>query len=302
MLERWRENDWQALISHNKFSGFYVFHLKEKCMNFRSRFAALILVVLSMFIMDCSTVPITGRRQLSLIPASEIMSTSFTQYDQFLKENKLSTDQQATAMVKRAGKRIQNAVERYMSDNGMRDQLAGYKWEFNLIESKDVNAWCMPGGKVVVYSGILPVTKTEEGLAVVMGHEIAHAVAEHGNERMSQGLLANLGGMALQQALSSKPQQTQQLWMTAFGLGAQFGVLLPFSRTQESEADHLGLIFMAMAGYNPNEAVTFWERMAANKGGSAPPEFMSTHPADATRIAQIKEELPEAMRYYKSGK
>jgi len=271
-------------------------------MNFRSRFVAIILVVLSTVIMDCSTVPITGRRQLSLIPASEIMSTSFTQYDQFLKENKLSTDQQATATVRRVGTRIQGAVERYMSDNNMRDQLAGYKWEFNLVESKDVNAWCMPGGKVVVYTGILPVTKTEEGLAVVMGHEIAHAVAEHGAERMSQGLLANLGGMALQQALSSKPQETQQLWMSAFGLGAQFGVLLPFSRTQESEADHLGLIFMAMAGYNPNEAVTFWERMAANKGGSAPPEFMSTHPADDTRIAAIKSELPEAMRYYKTGK
>ncbi len=258
--------------------------------------------ICSLVLIACSTVPITGRRQLSIIPSSEIMSTSFTQYDQFLKENKLSTDQQATAMVKRVGTRIQGAVERYMAQNNMSDQLAGYKWEFNLIESKDVNAWCMPGGKVVVYTGILPVTKTEEGLGVVMGHEIAHAVAEHGNERMSQGLLANLGGMALQQALSSKPQETQQLWMTAFGLGAQFGVLLPFSRTQESEADHLGLIFMAMAGYNPNEAVTFWERMAANKGGSAPPEFMSTHPADDTRIAAIKNDLPEAMRYYKTGK
>lgn len=267
-----------------------------------SRSTVLMLTVLSFIIIDCSTVPITGRRQLSLIPASEIMTTSFQEYDQFLKENKLSTDQQATAMVKRIGNRVQGAVERYLSANNMSDQLQGYKWEFNLVESKDVNAWCMPGGKVVVYTGILPVTKTEEGLAVVMGHEIAHAVAEHGNERMSQGLLANLGGMALQEALSNKPQQTQQLWMTAFGLGAQFGVLLPFSRTQESEADHLGLIFMAMAGYNPNEAITFWERMAANKGGSSPPEFMSTHPADDTRIAEIKKELPEAMRYYKSGK
>ncbi len=260
------------------------------------------LTVLSFVFMSCSTVPITGRRQLSLVPSAEIMSTSFQQYDQFLKENKLSTDQPATAMVKRIGKRVQGAVERYFSDHNMSDQLDGYKWEFNLIEAKDVNAWCMPGGKVVVYSGILPVTKTETGLAVVMGHEIAHAVAEHGNERMSQGLLANLGGMALQEALSNKPQQTQQLWMTAFGLGAQFGVLLPFSRTQESEADHLGLIFMAMAGYNPTEAVAFWERMAANKGGSAPPEFMSTHPADDTRIAQIKKDLPEAMQYYKSAK
>lgn len=267
-----------------------------------SRPAILMVTVLSFVFVTCSTVPITGRRQLSLIPSSEIMGASFGQYDQFLKENKLSTDQQATAMVKRIGKRVQGAVERYLSDHNMSDQLEGYKWEFNLVESKDVNAWCMPGGKVVVYSGILPVTKTEDGLAVVMGHEIAHAVAEHGNERMSQGLLANLGGMALQEALSNKPQQTQQLWMAAFGLGAQFGVLLPFSRTQESEADHLGLIFMAMAGYNPTEAVAFWQRMAANKGGSAPPEFMSTHPADDTRIAQIKKDLPEAMKYYKAAK
>ncbi len=268
----------------------------------RSRIAALMLTVLAFIMVDCSTVPITGRRQLSLIPSSEIMTTSFQQYDQFMKENKLSTDQQATAMVKRIGGRVKGAVEKYFADHNISDQLDGYKWEFNLVEAKDVNAWCMPGGKVVVYSGILPVTKTEEGLAVVMGHEIAHAVAEHGNERVSQGLLANLGGMALQEALSNKPAQTQQLWMAAFGLGAQFGVLLPFSRTQESEADHLGLIFMAMAGYNPTEAVAFWQRMAANKGGSAPPEFMSTHPADDTRIAQIKKDLPEAMKYYKAAK
>jgi predicted Zn-dependent protease len=200
-------------------------------------------------------------------------------------------------MVKRVGRRIQGAVEKYMTDNNFRHQLEGYQWEFNLVESKEVNAWCMPGGKVVVYTGILPVAKDENGLAVVMGHEIAHAVAKHGNERMSQGLLTELGGVALSVALRDKPQQTQRLFMNAFGVGAQVGVLLPFSRTHESEADHLGLIFMAMAGYDPHGAVTFWERMA-QQGGSKPPEFLSTHPSDQTRINKIKAELPEALKYY----
>jgi predicted Zn-dependent protease len=264
--------------------------------------SSIALALLTLLFATCSTVPITGRKQLSLIPSSQMLGMSYQQYGDFLKQNKVSADLQATAMVKRIGGRIQGAVETYFSQQKLSDQLKDYKWEFNLVEAKDVNAWCMPGGKVVVYTGILPVTQTEAGLAVVMGHEIAHAVAEHGGERMSQGLLAQLGGMALQEALSSKPQETQQLWMTAFGLGAQYGVLLPFSRTQESEADHLGLIFLAMAGYDPNEAVTFWQRMASNKQGQAPPEFMSTHPADETRIAQIKQELPEALSYYKKPK
>jgi len=167
------------------------------------------------------------------------------------------------------------------------------------VEDKEVNAWCMPGGKVVVYSGILPVTQGEAGLAVVMAHEIAHAVAEHGNERMSQGLLAQFGGMALSEALSARPEATQNLWMTAYGVGAQYGAMLPYSRLQENEADHLGLIFMAMAGYDPNEAVTLWQRMATQKGGTAPPEFLSTHPSDAARIENIRRLIPEAMRYYK---
>lgn len=250
----------------------------------------------------CSTVPLTGRTQLNLIPASQMLSMSYQEYGTFLKSNKLSTDTQATAMVKRIGGRIQGAVERYFREKGIQGSLAGYQWEFNLVEDKQVNAWCMPGGKVVVYNGILPVTQTEEGLAVVMGHEIAHAVAEHGNERMSQGLLAELGGAALDVALENKPQQTRELWQSAFGLGAQVGVLLPFSRTQESEADELGLTFMAMAGYDPREAVAFWQRMSANKAGQAPPEFLSTHPSDQTRIRQIQEHLPQALKYYTPSK
>jgi predicted Zn-dependent protease len=259
---------------------------------------ALPVVLLAALFLTCSTVPLTGRKQLNLIPSSTMLSMSFQEYGDFLKSNKLSTNKAATAMVQRVGSNIAKGVEQYFAQKGLSSELNGYAWEFNLVESDEVNAWCMPGGKVVVYTGILPVTKDETGLAVVLGHEISHAVAEHGNERMSQGLLAQFGGMALEAALDKKPAETKALWMTAFGVGAQVGVLLPFSRTQESEADRLGLIFMAMAGYNPQSAVTFWERMAA-QGGGKPPEFLSTHPSDQTRINDIKKELPEAMQYYK---
>ncbi len=247
----------------------------------------------------CTTVPITGRSQLNLIPGSSMLSMSLQQYDTFLKEHKLSADKKQTEMVKHVGARIQEAVERYFASSGMSSRLSGYQWEFNLVEDKEVNAWCMPGGKVVVYTGILPVTQGEAGLAVVMGHEIAHAVAEHGNERMSQGLLAQFGGMALAEALAAKPAATRQLWMTVYGVGAKYGAIMPYSRLQESEADHLGLIFMAMAGYDPNEAVSFWRRMSAQKGGQAIPAFLSTHPSDAARIDNIRRLIPETMRYYK---
>lgn len=257
------------------------------------------LILMSILFIQCSTVPITGRKQLSLIPASEMQSLSYQQYGDFLKSNKLSTDQNSIAMVKRVGVRIQHAVEQYMAQNNLSSSLNGYNWEFNLVQDPQVNAWCMPGGKVVVYTGILPITQDENGLAVVLGHEIAHAIAQHGDERMSQGLVAQLGGMALQEAIKSKPAVTQQIFMTAFGVGTQVGVLLPYSRLQESEADHLGLIFMAMAGYDPRLAVPFWQRMSSMNTGAKPPEFLSDHPADATRIQAIKNELPEAMKYYK---
>ena len=247
----------------------------------------------------CSTVPITGRKQLSLIPASEINAMSFEEYRSFLASHKVVTGTREANGVKRVGSRIQRAVERYFADKGMSDHLEGYEWEFNLVDDPQVNAWCMPGGKVVVYTGILPVVKDETGLAVVMGHEIAHAIANHGNERMSQGLVVQFGGAALSTALSDQPQETHDLFMTAFGAGAQVGVLLPFSRTHESEADHMGLIFMAMAGYDPREAAGFWERMASLGGGAAPPEFLSTHPSDETRIRNIEKRLPEALEYYK---
>ena len=259
----------------------------------------LIFLFLSVLISSCSTVPITGRKQLDLIPDNQMLSMSFSQYDQFLKSNKESTNQHDIDLVNRVGKRIAGAVEKYFAEKNLSSQLDGYKWEFHVIESKQVNAWCMPGGKVVVYTGILPITKTEAGLAVVLGHEIAHAVAKHGNERMSQGLLTQLGGVALSEALKNKPALTQNLFMAAFGVGAQVGILLPFSRTQESEADHLGLIFMAIAGYDPHEALDFWQRMAEIQKGKAPPEFLSDHPSDQSRIEDIKKEMPEAMSYYK---
>lgn len=261
-----------------------------------------VVLLLSCVLLSCSTVAVTGRKQLNLVPMSTMLSMSFQQYDDFLKAHKLSDNQQQTQMVKGVGARIQKAVEQYFAEKKMSGQLKNYAWEFNLVESEEVNAWCMPGGKVVIYTGILPITKDEAGLAVVMGHEIAHAIAKHGNERMSQFLVAQLGGLALSKALEEKPEETQQLWLAAYGLGAQVGVILPYSRLHESEADHLGLIFMAMAGYDPNTAVEFWERMAKMKGGQAPPEFLSTHPSDETRIKKIEELIPEAMKYYKKSK
>lgn len=252
--------------------------------------------------LSCSTVPVTGRSQLNLIPDESMLAMSLQQYDEFLKTHKLSSNQEQTQMVKRTGQRIRIAVESYFNERHMAYKLADYNWEFNLVESSEVNAWCMPGGKVVVYTGILQLINDEDELAVVIGHEIGHAVARHGNERMSQLLAVQLGGIALSTALKDRPEQTRQLWMTAFGAGSELGVMLPYSRLQENEADHLGLIFMAMAGYDPNKAVTFWKRMAEKKEGQTQIEFLSTHPSDETRIRKIKELIPEAMQYFrKSG-
>jgi predicted Zn-dependent protease len=272
--------------------------IKRNDMKVRAILWVILLLGGGIVFQDCSTVAITGRKQLNLIPESQMLSMSLTQYGDFLKSHKLSTDKEATAMVRRVGERIAAAVEEYYREHGMADKLKDYQWEFNLVESPEVNAWCMPGGKVVVYTGLLPVARDEAGLAVVMGHEISHAIAHHGYERMSQQLMAQMGGMALAEALKTKPQETQQLWMTAYGVGAQYGVLLPYSRKQESEADHLGLIFMAMAGYDPHVALAFWERMSAAAKGEKPPELMSTHPSDETRIANIRRLLPEIMKKY----
>lgn len=244
----------------------------------------------------CSSVPITGRNQLSLVSDQEINSMAAQEYQKVLQTSRVSGNAQQTAMVRQVGQRIQQAVETYFRQQNQSGQLEGYSWEYNLLEDPQQNAWCMPGGKVAVYTGILPITQDENGLAVVMGHEIAHAVARHANERMSQQMAAQGLGGVLSAAVGQNPSATQNIFLQAVGAGSQVG-LLKFGRDQESEADRLGLIFMAMAGYNPEGSVAFWQRMAANdQGGNI--EFLSTHPSSATRIADIQRLLPEAQKYY----
>ncbi len=263
----------------------------------------LIAALMLAFVSSCSTVPLTGRRQLSLVPDSQVLPMAFQQYQQVISESKLSTNQQYVRSVKTVGSRISTAVEAYMKELGQQDNVNGFQWEFNVIAEDQVNAWAMPGGKVAFYEGIMPITQNDEGIAVVMGHEIAHAIAKHGSERMSQMLATQMGGAALSVALQSKPQLTQQLALTAFGLGSQVGVLLPYARDMESEADRLGLIFMAKAGYDPRVAPAFWERMQAKSGGGAqPPQFLSTHPHPDTRIKQLNKWMPEAVKVYEQNK
>lgn len=258
----------------------------------------VILALIVVYVAGCSTVPVTGRRQLDLVPSSQLLSLSFDSYKQVIKENKLSTNQTETNMVKNVGVRIKGAVETFMKEQKLESELKNFQWEFNLLESKTVNAFCMPGGKVAFYSGIMPICKDETGVAVVMGHEVAHAIANHGGERMSQGLMQQFGGVAVAVALSEKPKETQQLAMAAYGVGSTVLGILPYSRLHESEADKMGLIFMALAGYNPEEAPAFWERMAKESKGGAPPEFLSTHPAHDTRIKDLKDYMPKALKYY----
>ncbi len=247
----------------------------------------------------CATVPVTGRKQLSLVSSQEINTMSASQYGEVITKGPLSTNADQVAMVRRVGGRIQKAVEQYLAAKGASDQLAGFNWEFNVIQDdKTVNAWCMPGGKVAFYTAILPICKDENGIAVVMGHEVAHAIANHGRERMSQGLLEQFGLNTLGAAMGQNPGLTSQIFMQAIGAGAQIG-MLKFSREHESEADHIGLIFMSMAGYDPQLAPKFWERMSSMGGGQKPPEFMSTHPSDETRIKDLQTWMPEALTYYK---
>lgn len=262
----------------------------------------LALVLVSALLAGCAMNLVTGRNQLSLVPESELQLMATDQYSAFLAEHKvLSPGNKDAAMVDRVGARISNAITKYYNSQGQQSVIEGYKWEFNTVEDKAANAWCMPGGKVVVYTGLLPITQTETALAIVVGHEIAHAIAKHGSERMSQAMMQQLGGMALQIAVAQKPQETQNLFMQAYGVGSTVGAVLPWSRQQETEADQYGLIFAAMAGYNPQEAIPFWERMS-NAGGESPPEFLSTHPSDETRIRKLRQFMPEAMKYYNQAK
>jgi predicted Zn-dependent protease len=257
----------------------------------------LFVFLLGVGIISCAKVPITGRKQLKLLPNSMMMSMGQSSYASFLKENPaVNPPTMQSVGVTNVGVRISQAVEKYMKDNGLSKKIQGYKWEFNVVDSKDVNAWCMPGGKVVVYTGILPLTKDDAGLAVVLSHEIAHAIADHGNERMSQELAVQAAGIGLEVYMQQKPQQTHDLFMSVFGAGSQLG-LLAYSRQHELEADKLGLVFMAMAGYDPERAVSFWQDMS-KIGGTKPLEILSTHPSDARRIAQVQAFLPEAKKYY----
>ena len=264
------------------------------------RYLCLTAVIIA--IAGCSRNAVTGRSQLKLLSDSEVQTMAASEYKQFLTANKVvgPTVSRDAEMVRRVGARLTAAITAYYTSQGKANVLDGYQWEYNLVDSKEVNAWCMPGGKIVVYTGLLPFTQNEAALAVVMGHEITHALAQHGNERMSMGLVQQLGGVALSVALSNKPAETQSMFMNAYGVGSNVGVMLPFSRKDEYEADKFGLNFAAMAGYNPQEAIALWERMEKAAAGSGkPPEFMSTHPSEGNRIVRLKEQMPEALTFYK---
>lgn len=254
---------------------------------------ALSLLVLGL-VYACATNPFTGKSTLALVPDSQILPSAFQQYSAFLQENKVITGTADANRVTKVGTNIKNAAQKYLAAHGNPNYLKDYQWEYHLVDSKEVNAWCMPGGKIVFYTGILPITRDEAGMAVVMGHEVSHALLNHGQQRMSADLLTQLGAVGVSAAVGNKSEQTQALAMQAYGVGAQYGVALPFSRSNESEADEVGLTLMAIAGYNPDTAIQFWERMASQSQGGAPPEFMSTHPSDARRISDLKKLIPKA--------
>lgn len=258
-------------------------------MNLKNKIVVLGAILL---FMSCKTNPFTGKQTLALVPNSQIFPMAFAQYDQFLTENKVIKGTADANMVRNVGQKIAVAAERWLDANGYQGYLKDYKWEYNLVDDKTVNAWCMPGGKIVVYSGILPIADGEAGLAAIMGHEVSHALANHGQQRMSAGTLQQLGAVAGNVAI--KDQQTLNIFNQAYGVGTQVGIMLPFSRSHESEADEIGLYLMAIAGYDPIEAANLWRRMSANSGGQAPPEFLSTHPSNETRIRNIEALAPKA--------
>lgn len=260
----------------------------------------LISALAVMVLWSCGSVPITGRRQLQLVSDSEVLSSSLTQYDSYMKSAKKSTNATQTAMVTRVGTKIAQATEQYLRENGLQDEIKNFSWEFNLVQDNELNAFCMPGGKIVVYEGLMKIISSDDELAVVLGHEVAHAVAKHSNERMSQQLLAQYGSSVLSGALAGQSTAVQAVASEVYGLGAQYGMTLPFSRKHESEADYMGLVLMTIAGYNPDVAVGFWQKMSSS-GSASVPEFMSTHPSDATRIKNIEKELPEIKAKYGKG-
>lgn len=258
------------------------------------------ILVVATVLEACSRIPISGRRQFKMLPESTLMDMSLTSYKQILDTAAVVNGTEESAMIKRVGNKIATAVEGYLKSTKHLKRIEGYTWEFNLIEDTLVNAWCMSGGKVAFYTAILPICETETGVAVVMGHEIAHAIAQHGNERVSQGLALQMGGVALDVAASTRSEETRALVQLAYGVGANVGVLLPYSRKHESEADQMGLMFMAMAGYDPSEAPKFWDRMN-QLGGQRPPEFLSTHPDPEKRKQRLQELMPKAMEHYNAA-
>ncbi|MEM5566208.1 M48 family metallopeptidase [Psychroserpens sp. AS72] len=247
--------------------------------------------IIALFL-SCTTNPFTGNKTLALVPNSQLFPTAFAQYDQFLTENNVITGTSDAEMIKRVGQRIAVAAERWLNANGHQGYLDDYKWEYNLVNDNTVNAWCMPGGKIVFYTGILPIAQNETGIAAIMGHEVAHALANHGQQRMSAGMLQQIGAVAGNIAI--KDEQSRNLFNQAYGVGSQVGVMLPFSRSHETQSDEIGLYLMAIAGYNPSEAAELWKRMKANSGGEAPPEFLSTHPSNDTRINNLTQWAPKA--------
>lgn len=258
----------------------------------------IVLVVAVFLFAECSTVPITGRKRVNFVSDADVLPTSFAQYSTFLSENKLSTNKTMSNQVKEVGKRISAAVDRFMRANNMVAEADSYRWEFNLVEDKTVNAWCMPGGKVVFYTGIMPICDNVNGVAAVMGHEVAHAFAKHGQERMTSTYGQQIGGLLVALGTANKSAESQQMWNTAFGVTTGLG-MLKYSRVHEQEADRLGLVFMIMAGYDGNEAAEVWVRMSSNSGGSSTPEILSTHPSNESRIADLKSYLPTAKEYAK---
>jgi len=259
------------------------------------------LFLISILAIACSKNAVTGRKQFKLLPESELQTMAASQYAQFLDSNKVvsTTTSKDAEMVRRVGQRVTKSVEEYYKSIGKSQILDGYKWEYHLVDNKAVNAWCMPGGKIVVYTGLLPFTQNEAALAVVMGHEVSHAIFQHGNERMSQGIVQQLGGVALSVAVANKPAETQNLFLTAYGAGSTVLGILPFSRKHELEADRYGLWWSAMSGYDPRQSIPLWERMEKAGGGAKPPEFLSTHPSEGTRITQLNKYMDEALKYYK---
>lgn len=258
----------------------------------KKHFFAYLLIVIT--ISSCVKNPFTGKSNLNFVSNNELFPTSFQQYGSFLKENKVITGTADAKRVEMIGLKIKMAAEKYLEANGYKEYLKDYAWEYKLVESKEVNAWCLPGGKIVFYSAILPICKDDAGMAAVMGHEVAHALANHGAQRMSAGILQQAGAGLVGVAVDAKSNQEKQLWMTAYGGITQYGGMLPFNRSHESEADKIGLILMSIAGYDPTTAISFWERMSVNSGGKSQPEFLSTHPSDATRIQNLKKLIPEA--------